>query len=104
VNQDTTRTPRLSRRRALALAAVLLLVPMLASVPVSAQDAPALTVTTTTGMVADLVQNIGGERTAVTAMMGPGVDPHLYKPSAGDIPCWKTPTSSSTTVSSWKDG
>jgi manganese/zinc/iron transport system substrate-binding protein len=85
VNQDTTRTPRLSRRRALALAAVLLLVPMLASVPVSAQDAPALTVTTTTGMVADLVQNIGGERTAVTAMMGPGVDPHLYKPSAGDI-------------------
>jgi manganese/zinc/iron transport system substrate-binding protein len=39
----------------------------------------------TTGMVADAVQNIGGERVAVTALMGPGVDPHLYKASAGDV-------------------
>lgn len=39
----------------------------------------------TTGMVADIVQNIGGERVAVTALMGPGVDPHLYKASAGDV-------------------
>jgi manganese/zinc/iron transport system substrate-binding protein len=39
----------------------------------------------TTGMVADVVQNIGGERVEVTALMGPGVDPHLYKASAGDV-------------------
>jgi manganese/zinc/iron transport system substrate-binding protein len=51
----------------------------------SAQDASPLTVTTTTGMIADLVQNIGGERVVATPLMGPGVDPHLYKPSAGDI-------------------
>jgi manganese/zinc/iron transport system substrate-binding protein len=42
-------------------------------------------VTTTVGMIADIVENVGGERVAVTALMGPGVDPHLYKPSARDI-------------------
>jgi len=36
-------------------------------------------------MVADLVRNVGGERVAVTALMGPGVDPHLFKASEGDI-------------------
>lgn len=39
----------------------------------------------TTGMVADLVRNIGGERLAVTQLMGEGVDPHLYKASPGDV-------------------
>jgi manganese/zinc/iron transport system substrate-binding protein len=38
-------------------------------------------VVATTGMVADAVENIGGERVRVTGLMGPGVDPHLYKPS-----------------------
>lgn len=38
----------------------------------------------TTGMVADVVRNVGGERVEVTTLMGPGVDPHLYKPSPGD--------------------
>ncbi len=42
-------------------------------------------VTTTVGMIADIIRNVGGERVAVTALMGPGVDPHLYKPSARDI-------------------
>jgi manganese/zinc/iron transport system substrate-binding protein len=39
----------------------------------------------TTGMVADLVKNIGGEHVQVAALMGPGVDPHLYKSSPADI-------------------
>ena len=42
-------------------------------------------VVTTTGMVTDIVQNVGGERVKVTGLMGPGVDPHLYKASAGDV-------------------
>ncbi|MCA9877078.1 MAG: zinc ABC transporter substrate-binding protein [Thermomicrobiales bacterium] len=41
--------------------------------------------TTTVGMVGDLVENIGGDRVEVISLMGPGVDPHLYKPSAGDV-------------------
>ncbi|WP_018465709.1 metal ABC transporter solute-binding protein, Zn/Mn family [Calidithermus timidus] len=39
----------------------------------------------TTNFVSDLVQQIGGERVQVTGLMGPGVDPHLYKASAGDV-------------------
>jgi manganese/zinc/iron transport system substrate-binding protein len=39
----------------------------------------------TTGPVADLVKNIGGEHVEVTALMGPGVDPHLYRESPSDI-------------------
>ncbi len=42
-------------------------------------------ITTTTNVVTDLVQNIGGDRVQVTGLMGPGVDPHLYRPSAGDV-------------------
>lgn len=42
-------------------------------------------VVATTGHVADVVRNVGGERVAVTALMGPGVDPHLYKASARDV-------------------
>jgi manganese/zinc/iron transport system substrate-binding protein len=39
----------------------------------------------TTGMVADLVRHVGGDRVKATALMGAGVDPHLYKASPGDV-------------------
>lgn len=42
-------------------------------------------VVTTIGMIADVVENVGGERVRVTSLMGPGVDPHLYKASEGDV-------------------
>jgi manganese/zinc/iron transport system substrate-binding protein len=42
-------------------------------------------IVTTTGHVADVVRNVGGERVIVTSLMGSGVDPHLYKASAGDV-------------------
>ncbi len=42
-------------------------------------------VVATTTLVADLVKEIGGEYITVQALMGPGVDPHLYKASAGDV-------------------
>jgi len=42
-------------------------------------------VVATTSIVADLVRNVGGERVEVEALMGPGVDPHLFKASAGDV-------------------
>jgi manganese/zinc/iron transport system substrate-binding protein len=42
-------------------------------------------VLTTTGMVADLARNVGGEHVEVEALMGEGVDPHLYKATPGDI-------------------
>ncbi|MCM3748229.1 zinc ABC transporter substrate-binding protein [Paenibacillus pasadenensis] len=44
-----------------------------------------IAVTATTGMIADAAKVVGGERVSVEALMGPGVDPHLYKASHGDM-------------------
>ncbi len=44
-----------------------------------------LHVVTTTTMITDLVKDIGGGKIEVTGLMGPGVDPHLYKATAGDV-------------------
>lgn len=44
-----------------------------------------LQVVTTTTMITDLVQNIGGNYIDVEGLMGSGVDPHLYKASEGDV-------------------
>ncbi len=44
-----------------------------------------LHVVCTTQMVADLAHNVGGERVQVEALMGEGVDPHLYKASTRDV-------------------
>lgn len=42
-------------------------------------------VVTTTNFITDTVKQIGGDRVSVEALMGAGVDPHLYKASAGDV-------------------
>jgi len=57
------------------------------SAPVAA---PANSVSTlravcTTGMVADMVAMVGGDKVSATPLMGEGVDPHLYKPSPADV-------------------
>lgn len=44
-----------------------------------------LTIVATTTMLADLANEIGGEAVTVTGLMGPGIDPHLYQASAGDV-------------------
>jgi manganese/zinc/iron transport system substrate-binding protein len=44
-----------------------------------------LRVVATVGMVTDAVERVGGDRVRVTGLMGPGIDPHLYKASAGDV-------------------
>jgi len=52
--------------------------------PAAAADRKII-VTTTVTMVSDLVKQVGGERVEVQGLMGPGVDPHLYKASASDV-------------------
>jgi manganese/zinc/iron transport system substrate-binding protein len=44
-----------------------------------------LNIVTTTTMITDLVENIGGDYVNVRGLMGSGVDPHLYKASEGDV-------------------
>jgi manganese/zinc/iron transport system substrate-binding protein len=43
-----------------------------------------LAVLATTGMIADAARIVGGDAAEVTALMGPGVDPHLYQPTSRD--------------------
>ena len=44
-----------------------------------------INVVSTTGMINNIVINVGGERVDAVGLMGPGVDPHLYKASEGDV-------------------
>jgi manganese/zinc/iron transport system substrate-binding protein len=52
--------------------------------PAGDTDGPLRVVATTT-IVGDLVRSIGGDAVELETLMGAGVDPHLYKPSAGDV-------------------
>jgi manganese/zinc/iron transport system substrate-binding protein len=70
---------------------LILLLPLLAacSTPTTQADGELSTrpikAVTTIGMIGDIVENVGGERVEVIRLMGPGVDPHLYKASEGDV-------------------
>lgn len=61
----------------LVLAFVLTVFPVVARTEVQ--------VLATTGMIADAVREIGGELVRVESLMGPGVDPHVYKATHGDM-------------------
>ena len=50
-----------------------------------ADSSQKLKITTTTTMLKDLIQTIGGDKVEVINLMGEGVDPHLYNASAGDV-------------------
>lgn len=39
----------------------------------------------TTGQVADMLRHLGGEHVEVEPLMGPGIDPHSYKPVPSDF-------------------
>ena len=48
-------------------------------------DGETISVVATIGMITDAVERVGGERVEVEGLMGPGIDPHLYKASEGDL-------------------
>ncbi len=50
-----------------------------------APDDGKLNIVATTTMLADLAKVIGGGHVTVNGLMGPGIDPHLYQASAGDV-------------------
>jgi ABC-type Zn2+ transport system substrate-binding protein/surface adhesin len=70
--------PRFIAKLAAAVLAIAALAPAAA-----AQEK--LKIVATTGMIADAIKQVGGERVAVTALMGPGVDPHTYRQTRSDI-------------------
>lgn len=57
----------------------------LAAVAAPAAARGKLRIVATTGMIADAVRQVGGDRVEVTALMGPGVDPHVYRQTRSDI-------------------
>jgi manganese/zinc/iron transport system substrate-binding protein len=69
----------------LVLASLLSLLLLLAACVGGEPAADRPRVVCTTGMITDLAARIGGDRLQVDGLMGPGVDPHLYKASAGDL-------------------
>ncbi|WP_217915329.1 metal ABC transporter solute-binding protein, Zn/Mn family [Miltoncostaea marina] len=80
------------RRGAGAALAALLVVVALAAAGCAAEPADPqeiagrdMRVTATTNFITDLARQVGGDRVEVTGLMGPGVDPHLYKASARDV-------------------
>ncbi|MCC6453381.1 MAG: zinc ABC transporter substrate-binding protein [Caldilineaceae bacterium] len=50
----------------------------------NADDGP-LRVVATIGQIADIAQIVGGDYVRVVGLMGPGIDPHLYVASEGDV-------------------
>ena len=48
-------------------------------------DDSQLKIVTTTGMIKDAMENIVKNKATVESLMGPGVDPHLYKPTSSDL-------------------
>lgn len=51
---------------------------------VAGRDYP-FRIAATTGMVADIVRQVAGDRGEVTTIIGEGVDPHLYVPTRSDV-------------------
>jgi manganese/zinc/iron transport system substrate-binding protein len=57
--------------------------PLILALPATAFAQSSRKIVATTGMIADAARRIGGGD--VTALMGPGVDPHSYRQTRSDI-------------------
>ncbi len=51
----------------------------------STKDDSKYTIVGTVGMIADIARHVAGEHANVASIMNEGIDPHLYKPTRGDI-------------------
>lgn len=71
--------------KTIALLTALMLLLGLGAPAAVAETAQPLKLVATTTMLSDLARVLGGQRLEVTGLMGPGIDPHLYKASAGDV-------------------
>lgn len=51
----------------------------------AAEEDGRLQIVATTGQIADAVRNVAGDAADVTGLLGPGIDPHLYVPTEGNV-------------------
>ncbi len=82
---DCSKLAQFLRRSVLAAIAAALMLGLMPAAFVSASTAKPLTIVATTSMIADAVRQVGGKHVEVTALMGPGVDPHIYRQTRSDI-------------------
>jgi anchored repeat ABC transporter substrate-binding protein len=75
---------RRSTAVALALVAALAMASGCASKPVLSANRDRVQVVTTTALLRDLVENVGGDRVDVASLVPAGADPHSYEPSLRD--------------------
>ncbi|OUM94866.1 MAG: manganese transporter [Thermobacillus sp. ZCTH02-B1] len=80
------------KRTGLAIALILMVLPLAACGSEAGRGGSdgsgadgAIRVVTTIAQIAEPISVIGGDRVHVESLMGPGVDPHLYQASQGDI-------------------
>jgi len=77
------------RHRSLTLLFTFLMVMLVGCSEPNGDDGKAsdgkLSIVATTAMIADAAENVGGDLVTVSALMGPGSDPHLFNASAGDV-------------------
>lgn len=75
--------------RVYRIAGILLMIGLLAACGQPAAEAPAedgkLTVVATTGQIADAVRNVAGDSVNLVNLLGPGIDPHTYVATEGDL-------------------
>jgi len=83
VHSQTLKLKSITMRPILIIVLTVLLCSTLAACDEGPEDGR-LVVVATTNVVGDLVRTIGGDEIALTVLMGPGVDPHLYRASEGD--------------------
>ena len=69
----------------LLFAVIRLALALLAACKPAESRSKKLKVTCTTTMVTDLVKSVAGDHAEVEGLMGPGVDPHLYKATQSDV-------------------
>jgi len=65
-----------------------LLAVALAAMPVAAKTfnkVYPMKIAASVGMVGDIVKRVAGDKAEVTAIIGSGVDPHVYNPTRGDV-------------------
>ncbi|NLA53241.1 MAG: zinc ABC transporter solute-binding protein [Clostridiales bacterium] len=79
----------MNKKTTLLLGALLVMALLLTACTSPAAKTPAaegkIKIVTTTTMLSDLTGIIGKGRVHVDGLMGPGIDPHLYQASAGDV-------------------
>ena len=49
------------------------------------EEKEGLVITATTGIIKDGLENLLPENVEILSLMGPGIDPHLYKPTSADL-------------------